>query len=181
MPNDFSSVDIWVGAFPSGDALHESMAERPEFYVDETETVPISSFAEDVGERFIDHDFECTMFVDEPTADIKHLLRESLISSDFGLADSNEMGEAFLAELYTKQKGTPVNSIILVYGDEVAAPKSIEKPGYWLHYLGRFLEEPRVHSVWLELRLPGLNAKAHCSSSITQPFFWNSRRMAVLL
>jgi Immunity protein 22 len=140
MPNDFSSVDIWVGAFPSGEELHEYMAERPEHYADENDSVPISSFAEDMGEWFIDHDFECTMFVAEPTADIKHLLSESLISSDFGPANSSETGETFLAELYQGQNGAPVNSIILVYGDEVAAPMSIEKPGYWLHYLGRFYD-----------------------------------------
>jgi Immunity protein 22 len=140
MPNDFGSVDIWVGAFPSGDALYEYLAERPAFYADETDTLSISQLAEDMGERFIDHDFECTMFVDEPTADITYLLSESLVSSNFGLPGSVETGEAFLGELYTKQKGAPVNSIVLVYGDEVAAPKSVEKPDYWLHYLGRFYE-----------------------------------------
>ena len=115
------------------------MAERPKFYADETESVPISQLAEDMGARFIDHDFECTMFVNELTADITHLLSESILSSDFGPA-TGETGETFLAELYTKQKGALVNAIILVYGDEVQTPKSVEKPDYWLHYLGRFFD-----------------------------------------
>lgn len=138
MPNDFSSVDIWVGAFSSGDALHAYMAERPEHYADETQSLPISQLAEDMGAWFIDHDFECTMFASELTTDITHLLTESLVTDNFGLVHSGEIGEAFLAKLYTEQKGAPVNSIILVYGDEVRTPRSIEKPEYWLHYLGRF-------------------------------------------
>jgi Immunity protein 22 len=140
LANDFSTVDIWLGRFPSSQALHEYLEERPEHYADDTDAVPISRFARDQGAWFIDHDFQCTMFVENPTEDITHLLRESLISSDFGPPDSSQVGEAFLAELYRRQHGEPVNSVILVYGDEVQQPRSLEGQGYWLHYLGRFHE-----------------------------------------
>jgi hypothetical protein len=143
MASRFDVVDIWVGRFASGEALHAYLAERPEHYADDTDTLPISQFAQDQGEWFIDHDFQCTVFVEDATDDMTHLLQESLISSDFGLLDTGQAGEAFLAALYKTQHGQPANSIILVYGEEVQHPRSLEgADDQWLHYLGRFHEMP---------------------------------------
>jgi hypothetical protein len=142
VPNDFTSVDIWVGAFASSDALHAYMEERQAHFADETETVPISQLAEDMNAWFIDHDFECTMYVDEPTSDITMLLEESLIANGFGTQDGSGVGVPYMAARYVEQHGQPVNSIILVYGDEVQHPRSIDAQAYWLYYLGRFYETP---------------------------------------
>ena len=140
MPNDFTSVDIWVGLFPTSDALNAYIAERPEHYADETDTLPISQLAQDMHNWFIDHDFECIMFVEEPSPDISYLLQESLIHDNFGDINSSQFGEAFIAAQYTQQKGEAVNSMILVYGDEVNAPRSVQGQDYWLHYIGRYFE-----------------------------------------
>jgi hypothetical protein len=141
MPNDFSSVDIWVGKFASSDALGEYLEERPEHYADETDSVSISQLAEDMEELFIDHDFECVMFIEEPNADISFLLQESLIHSEFGDPERQVFGISKIADLYQQQKGEPSNSIVLVYGDEINHPKSVTGTDYWLHYLGRFYEK----------------------------------------
>jgi Immunity protein 22 len=142
MPNDFTSVDIWVGVFVSGAALAEYVEERAAHYQDETDTLPISQLAEDMGKWFIDHDFLCTMFVEEPSTDITHLLTESLISDRFGDPDSGRFGEAFIAARYIEQRADAVNSCVLVYGDEVETPKSVTGTDYWLQYIGRFYEQP---------------------------------------
>jgi Immunity protein 22 len=146
MPNDFSSVDIWVGLFTAADvgqAVFEYVQERDSHWQDGevNESVPISQLAEDMGESFIDHDFLCTMWISEPSNDITHLLLESLTSSDFGDPVSGQVGEAFIAARYLEQRSDAVNSMILVYGDEVQKPKSVLGADYWLHYVGRFYEQ----------------------------------------
>jgi Immunity protein 22 len=141
MPNDFSSVDIWVGKFASSDALGEYLEERPEHYADTFENIAISQLAEDMEELFIDHDFECVMFIEKPNPDISFLLRESLIHSKFGDPEKQLFGIPKIADLYQQQKREAVNSIVLVYGDETNHPKSVTGNDYWLHYLGRFYEK----------------------------------------
>ena len=134
MADEFSRVHIWVGYFSPPDFLHGYVAERKEHFEDESDTVPISQFAEDTGAWFIDHDFLCIMFEEAATTDIRHLLEETLISSGFG--------DDAIAEQYSSKYGNPVNGIILVYGDEVQAPVSVLKDVYQLYYLGRFYEQP---------------------------------------
>jgi hypothetical protein len=136
MANDFSSVDIWVGVFNSSDAVSEYIQERDSAWGDDS--IPISQLAEDMGQRFIDHDFLCTMFVAEPTNDITHLLIESLITTQFGDPNTGLVGEASIAARYLEQRSDPVNSMILVYGDDVRTPLSVTGADYWLHHVGRF-------------------------------------------
>ena len=143
MANDFSSVDIWVGLFTSADvgqAVFEYVQERDSHWQDGevNDSVPISQLAEDMGQSFIDHDFLCTMWISEPTNDITHLLLESLITNRFGDPISGQVGEAFIAARYLEQRFDAVNSLILVYGDDVQNPKSVMGADYWLQYVGRF-------------------------------------------
>ena len=139
MPNDFTSVDIWVGAFSQADMFEAYVRERPEHFADETDTVPISDFAADVNAWFIDHDFQCNLMLEQATSDIRELLQESLLHADFG-EPNGRFGEAHLNERYARECGKPANAIILVYGDEIQHPQSVQGDGYWLHYLGRFYE-----------------------------------------
>jgi Immunity protein 22 len=150
MPNDFTSVDIWVGLFTSADvgqAVFEYVEERDSHWQDGrvnggvNDSAPISQLAEDMGESFIDHDFLCTMWISEPTNDIRHLLLESLITNQFGDPNTGEFGEAFIAARYLEQRSDAVNAMILVYGDEVQNPKSVTGTDHWLHYVGRFYEQ----------------------------------------
>jgi Immunity protein 22 len=130
--NEFSRVHIWLGDFSPPESLNDYVAERQEHYKDESDTVPISQFAADMNEWFIDHDFICIMFVEEATTDIRYLLQKSLISSDFG--------DETLAQKYLAEHGQSVNGIILVYGDEVQKPTSVTKENYKVYYIGRFYD-----------------------------------------
>jgi Immunity protein 22 len=130
--NEFSRVHIWLGHFSPPESLNDYVAERKEHFEDESDTVPISQFAADMSEWFIDHDFLCIMFVEKATTDIRYLLQETLISSDFG--------DEVIAKKYTKEYGKSVNGIILVYGDEVQKPTSVTKDNYQLFYLRQFYE-----------------------------------------
>ena len=141
MSGDFAVVDIRVGRFESGLQLHEYLDERPEYYQDDTESLSISAFAEEMGERFLDHDFACTMFVAESTPDITTLLRESLITNGFGDQSGERVGAEFIAARYLKIRGDAVNSVILMYNEEVAEPRSVQGSAYWLQYVGRFFEQ----------------------------------------
>jgi Immunity protein 22 len=141
MPNDFKSVDIWVGMFTSDAALSEYVEERPAHYQDETDSVQISQLAEDMGAWFIDHDFLCAVFIAELSLDITHLLAESLVSDRFGDPKTGRFGESFLAARYLEQRRDAVNSCVLIYGDKIETPKSVSGAEYWLQYVGRFYEQ----------------------------------------
>jgi hypothetical protein len=54
MPDDFDTVDAWIGDFQTPETLDAYMAET--YYEDDREA-PISAFAADQGQWFYDHDF----------------------------------------------------------------------------------------------------------------------------
>jgi hypothetical protein len=128
MFTDFRKVDVWLGSFASEEALEEYLGET---YTDE-EATPISAFAADQGETFYDHDFVESSFFDG-TADVLTQLR--------GCSFARSYAEAVEARARAVAFG-PLNTILLVWGEEISNPRSSEGETYSLHYVGRFDCEP---------------------------------------
>jgi hypothetical protein len=133
MAEEFNIVDIWVGDFSSKVIANDYFEET---YNDDDETA-ISAFAGDQCEFFIDHDFmESSHF--ERIRNIEKMLQEHSFSQSY---------VATAKEAY-KNCGQPEgNCILLVFGREVENPKSIQKPNYKLHYIGRFDCDPSMDAM----------------------------------
>jgi hypothetical protein len=125
---EFEIVDVWVGRFPSADAVDAYFEET---YGDDDR--PISQFATDMGVRFYDHDFIEREFHDTPVSDLGAVLTEHSFSSSY----LSEVIEAFRA----RQIGT-FNTVLLVWNEEIENPSSVAQADYTLHYIGRFKCDP---------------------------------------
>jgi hypothetical protein len=143
MWSGYAVVDIWVGFFTPLQTLFDYVEDQPAHWEDETDTVPVSKLAADMGEWFIDHDFVCAVWLEEPQASIAQLLEESMMHSEYGTRDGQHIGEAYIADVYAQQNGAATNAIVLVYDQDVQQPKSVQGDGYWLHYIGRFYEQQK--------------------------------------
>ena len=115
---------IWLGSFPSEDALDEYFEEN---FDDENDDTPINRFAADQGETFIDHDWVERGFLQ--TDNLRLLIRDHSYSEDY-LDAVIRAAEA---------KGlTGVNTFVMADEGEVAVPKTVDQPEHKLWYVGVF-------------------------------------------
>jgi hypothetical protein len=129
MAEEFEILDIWVGTFPSSDALSAYVAES----YSEDDSVPISQLAADMQQRFYDHDFIERAFHESPSSELRSLLEPHSFAASY----ARPAGERFDA------MGLPgINTILLVWGEQFDKPASVLRDDYQLHYLGRFSCDP---------------------------------------
>lgn len=123
MSDEYGSVDIWVGKFGSRKAL-EAYLETKFVTEDETEC----AFARDQGIDSLDEDFLESSF-HRTTSKFKTLVKDHSFFDSY----QAEAGEAF------KELGLEsLNSIVLVFDNEIETPVSVETSSHSLTYLGRF-------------------------------------------
>jgi hypothetical protein len=117
-------LDIWVGYFPPG--------RQPEYfkeiYDEEDDDAPISEFAADQGEVWLDHDFMELGSKDSPDG-IKDLVAGYSWSDQYADELTNRVNEQGIERF---------NSFVLLTAGEVSTPCSVHKNGVELHYMGQF-------------------------------------------
>lgn len=123
MAGESDIVDLWVGSFPSAEAVEEYFAET----YGQDDGIPISRFAADMGEWFYDHDFVHWEFHDPPARTL-----EEALWPQHSWAHP-QMLHAFHASPFA-----PFNLFLVASGLEIEQPTSVDLPGRRLHYLGRF-------------------------------------------
>lgn len=131
LAGEFEVVDVWLGCFSSADALSDYMEEA---YVEGADDAPVSRFAADQREIFYDHDFVESGYFHQ-TCD----LDGALFGYSFMETYIDELREAWSAK-----KVGPVNTVILVFGSQIAAPTSVSGEGYRLTHLGPFRCDPEA-------------------------------------
>jgi hypothetical protein len=129
MAAEFRIVDIWIGTFASEAAFEGYLHET---YGDEDDT-PMSKFAADMGQTFYDHDFLEAAYHDEPSTELGPLLADH----SFARSYSPDAVAAF----HRLAPGM-INTVILIWGQEIKNPKSVRGTDYDLHHLGRFDSDP---------------------------------------
>ena len=131
MSDEYTVVDIWIGTFPSSDDFEnyfeETISGEPE-----DDDKPISAFGADQKATFYDHDFMERSF-QETRRDFPSLVN----GHSFAVSYQKPATEAW------KAIGAPLaNSLVRVWGKEIASPRSVQNANYSLHYLGRFPCQP---------------------------------------
>jgi hypothetical protein len=124
-------LKVWVGNFPSRERLDQYFDER---YDDDN---PVSAFAVGQGARFYDHDLLELDFAPDPTADLRPLLAGHSYSSSY----VESVAEAF------ERDPAPVNTVVLFFGEELEAPRSVSGEDFDLRYLREFAYDPAADSV----------------------------------
>lgn len=122
-------ADIWIGRFPNEDTFNQYFDESEDYHED----APLSRFAQEQGIGFFDHDFFVTWF---GVADIQSVCRE-VFSERTDLSSIRAAIESSSRASF---------NTVAIQVDELSDQqqvRSVEGPGYWLHYLGRFEYEPR--------------------------------------
>lgn len=117
------TIDIWLGLADSRSSLEALLEES---YGDDDN--PITAFAASQGERFYDHDFLESHFLDEPT---------ELADAFAVISHGDEVREAALAAATERYTGRP-NCIIADFERQFDQPTSILSAGITLSYIGRF-------------------------------------------
>jgi hypothetical protein len=115
---------IWVGVF----GPNSPKDYFDEVYDEEDEDAPISKFAGDQGERWIDHDWVEMSFLNDPI-DILELAGKHSYSNDYDVLVSKTCKDMNLDK---------ANVFIIIDKGEVKSPKSLKKGDFELHYLGVF-------------------------------------------
>lgn len=116
-------LDIWVGFFEPG-----YQGKYFEENYDQDDDSPISEFAGDQGESWIDHDFMEIGFNDSPK-DISDLVK------------GYSWSDKYVSELTLKVEESKIaryNSFVLLDSGQVKKPCSVNKKGIKLHYMGQF-------------------------------------------
>lgn len=126
MAAEYQVVDIWVGLFSSDEVFDKYFEEN---YDEDDEDAPITQFAADMKVNFYDHDFFESAHHEKPSSDLAMLLKDHSFSSSY-------TPQAVAA--YQKLAPGPVDSVVLLWGEEIETPQSVKGEGYALHYLGRF-------------------------------------------
>lgn len=117
-------VHIWLGDFPSDDALYEYLEES----YDEDDEAPINRFAADQEASFYDVDFLESGF--EESGDLRALI------------EGHSYNEAYLDDLLAAAENEGLehaNTFIMVDADEIEEPQSASGDDYELTYLGTFV------------------------------------------
>jgi len=130
MAAEYEIVDVWVGTFASEDDLEAYLAES---YDEDDEEAPASRFAADQGERFLDHDFLESSFHGTPGD-----LADLIAGHSFAESYREAAGAAFASS-----GSPPVNAVVLAFGAEVSAPRSVSDASHTVTYLGRFASDPK--------------------------------------
>ncbi len=117
------TFDIWLGNFESSEC-HQSYFE--EHYSEDDS--PISEFADDQYETWIDHDFMEVIYSDTHN-DINELI-ENTSFADEHIAELNRR--------INTNKITQFNTFVLMEAKQIDDPRSVYKEGVELHYLGQF-------------------------------------------
>jgi hypothetical protein len=129
MATEYEILDVWVGTFPTELRLTEYLAET---YSDD-DSVPISQFAADMGERSYNHDFVERSFHESSTSVLRSRLEPHSFSPSYAAAAATAFESASLPDF---------NTILLVWGEQFRHPVSVGRDDRWLHYLGRFDCDP---------------------------------------
>ena len=129
MTDDFSTVDIWVGSFPSKVLFVRYFDEQ---YADDD--APINQFAADQGVMFYDHDFCEIEFKGYHVESFDALID----GHSFWKSYTDEAKKAFLASDHHEK----ANVIVLVWGRKISRPHSVDGENFRLSYLGRFSCDP---------------------------------------
>ncbi len=122
-------VDLWVGRFANRGAFSTYFSEE---FDEEADERPISQFAADVGQPFYDHDAIEMAF---------HSRARSLgdmLAPHSGATSFVEAAQTAFDQRDWSRTAGRINTIILAYDAAIDRPVTIERPGYWLVYLGRF-------------------------------------------
>lgn len=118
-----STVDVWVGNFPSESDLSAYFEE--DYSDDDT---PISKFAADQGQWFYDHDFVERGFF-ETTADLVNALGAHSYAASYIDA---------VNAAYKALSLPPVNTAVFAFDAEISHPQSVQHERHLLVHLGRF-------------------------------------------
>ena len=130
MTNEFNEVDIWLGRFTSEGSVDAYFAEQ---YFEDDE--PVSEFAKDQGESFIDHDFMERSYHSPPVTDLRQALQEHSFAASY-------IEQAVAA--FSSRSVAAFDTLVLVWGGAVQSPSSVTSSVLRLQYLGRFRCAPDV-------------------------------------
>lgn len=130
MTNEFDEVDIWFGRFPSEGSVDAYFAEQ---YLEDDQ--PVSEFARDQGESFIDHDLMERSYRSPPVNDLRQALQEHSFAASY-------IERAVAA--FSCRSVAAFDTLVLVWGGAVHSPSSVISPAFSLQYLGRFRCAPDV-------------------------------------
>lgn len=133
MAPEFERVDVWLGRFGSEEALDR--------YFDETygeDDAPISRFAADMDATFYDHDLVERVF--RPASHDPLALLEGLSFADeFARHAATRWHEAQRSALpHRPPDAPPLDVVVLVFGGEIDAPRSVLADDHELHHVGQF-------------------------------------------
>jgi hypothetical protein len=125
MESPWDVVDVWVGSFRDAAAFAEYCEELERDDPDD----PISQFADDMGQVFIDHDLFLGLFHDPPGEDLAVRLGKHTVGAAASVAAEAE---------YRRQGLGLFNATITVFGEDVKNPRSVVRRHYRLDYVGQF-------------------------------------------
>lgn len=117
-------VHIWLGDFPSDDALHDYLEEA---YDEDDDDAPINRFAAEQEVSFYDVDFLESGF--DESGDLKSLI------------EGHSYSETYLDDLTAAAESEGIehaNTFIMVDAGEIEEPQSVSGDDYQLTYLGIF-------------------------------------------
>jgi hypothetical protein len=124
---EFARVDLWLGRFPSFEAAEAYFEEQ---YDDEE--APVSRFAGDQDETFIDHDFVERVFHETSPPNLRDALTRHSFSSSYV--------DAAVAA-FEQAPFYPFDTVLLVWSPQVTSPRSVSGDDMKLHYVGRFVSD----------------------------------------
>ncbi len=117
------NLDIWLGYFESHE--HQQRYFKEDY---SEEDGPISEFADDQYETWIDHDF-----MEITYSDTNNDINELIEDTSFDNLHSSELNRR-TNESNIKQ----FNTLVILKAKQIDDPRSIYKDGMALHYLGQF-------------------------------------------
>ncbi len=117
---------VWLGYF----AQPEYQQQYFEEHYNEDINVPISLFADEQYETWIDHDYMEVVFEASPSS-IQDLVEDSSLQDE-------HIDE--LARRIREHRITRFNTLVIIDSEQINDPRSVYKEGVELHYLGQFVE-----------------------------------------
>tara|TARA_R110002072_G_scaffold218395_1_gene376192 strand:+ start:1552 stop:1980 length:429 start_codon:yes stop_codon:yes gene_type:complete len=134
---ELDRVDVWLGWFPSREALDEWFEES---FSDDHSL--ISRFAEAMDVSFYDHDF-VERALKPDASDPLALLADLSYSVSYAQTVAARWREVQASPLpFRSTDAVPLNTVVLAFGGVIAAPSSARGPDHELHYVGQFDCDP---------------------------------------
>ena len=115
---------FWIGRFPNGQRVADYFLED---YDKDDETAPVSQFAGDQGETWVDHDFMEYGFSDKSVS-VEELVTGYSYHEQWRIELVRRAADAGL---------TGVNMFVFINQDQIETPRSVQGDNYLLHYLGK--------------------------------------------